>query len=51
MSLWNDLDDPVFDGLGLTGFKSRANRPYFCLLLFSLFLPTIGRCVWLEYSD
>ena len=23
-SLWNDLADPVFDGLGLAGFKSRA---------------------------
>ena len=25
VSLWNDLADPVLDGLGLTGFKSRAN--------------------------
>ena len=25
VSLWNDLCDPVFDGVGLTGFKSRAN--------------------------
>ena len=24
MSLWNDLSDPVFDGVGLAGFKSRA---------------------------
>ena len=24
-SLWNDLSDPVFDGVGLAGFKSRAN--------------------------
>ena len=23
--LWNDLSDPGFDGLGLAGFKSRAN--------------------------
>ena len=23
--LWNDLADPVFDGVGLVGFKSRAN--------------------------
>ena len=23
--LWNDLSDPVFDGVGLEGFKSRAN--------------------------
>ena len=25
ISLWNDLADPVFDGVGLAGFKSRAN--------------------------
>ena len=25
VSLWNDLGDPVFDGAGLAGFKSRAN--------------------------
>ena len=25
VSLWNDLNDPVFDGAGLAGFKSRAN--------------------------
>ena len=25
VSLWNDLADPVFDGLGLASFKSRAN--------------------------
>ena len=24
-SLWNYLSDPVFDGVGLKGFKSRAN--------------------------
>ena len=24
-SLWNDLDNPVFDGVELAGFKSRAN--------------------------
>ena len=24
-SLWNDLADPVFDGVGLAGFKSRAH--------------------------
>ena len=23
--LWDDLSDPVFDGVGLAGFKSRAN--------------------------
>ena len=25
VSLWNDLSDPMFDGVGLAGFKSRAN--------------------------
>ena len=25
VSLWNDLSDPVFDGVGLAGFKSIAN--------------------------
>ena len=25
VSLWNDLADPVFDGVELSGFKSRAN--------------------------
>ena len=25
VSLWNDQVDPVFDGVGLTGFKSRSN--------------------------
>ena len=25
MTLWNDLSDPVFDGVGVAGFKRRAN--------------------------
>ena len=25
VSLWNDLTDPVFDGVRLAGFKSRVN--------------------------
>ena len=25
VSLWNDLSDPMFDGVELAGFKSRAN--------------------------
>ena len=25
VSLWNDLNDSVFDGVGLAGLKSRAN--------------------------
>ena len=46
VSLWNSLDDLVFDGVGLAGFKSRANAfllvkislSVLCLLLFSLSL-------------
>ena len=45
VSIWKDLADPVFDGVGLAGFKSRANAfywpkllyPYTSLLLFFLF--------------
>ena len=41
VSLWNDLPDPVFDGVWLAGFKSRANAQCFyisqcCLLHFCL---------------
>ena len=25
VSLWNNLSDPMFDGVGLAGFKSKAN--------------------------
>ena len=25
VSLWNDVGDPIFDGVGLAGFKSWAN--------------------------
>ena len=35
VSLWNDLADPVFDGVGLAGFKCRAN------VLLALLPPTI----------
>ena len=49
VSLWNDLSDPVFDCVGLAGFKSRPNfscwhdlRFLFCLLLFYLFLSSMG---------
>ena len=45
VSLWNDLSHPVFDGVGLAGFKSRAKAFFwpccsltFCLLLLSLSL-------------
>ena len=31
MSLWNDLADPVFDGVGLAGFKRKAYVFFFSL--------------------
>ena len=34
VSLWNDLADSVFDGVGLVGFKSRANAFYWPRSLF-----------------
>ena len=40
VSLWNDLSDPVFDGVGLAGCFI-----FFCsifYLLFYLFLPSMG---------
>ena len=38
--LWNDLCDPVFDGVGFSGFKSRAN----VFLLAELLAPLFGSC-------
>ena len=46
VSLWNDLADPVFDGVGLAGSKSRANafflvfaaRSSFVFYCYSIFL-------------
>ena len=39
VSLWNDLADSVFDGVGLAGFKSWANAFYWPKLL-SQFWPS-----------
>ena len=60
VSLWNDLGNPVFDGVGLGGFKSRANPMLSCwpnlIFLFVshyfLFfnLPWVG-CLGLGSSD
>ena len=58
--LWNDLSDPVFDGVGLAGFKSRSSQ-YFpvgmiCSFFFVsccfkfFFLPWVG-CVGLGSLD
>ena len=41
VSLWNDLDDPVFDGVGLAGFKSRANAFLLAMLLAPLLSPVV----------
>ena len=38
MSLWNDLADPVFDGVGLAGFKSNGHA---FLLALSCSIPPI----------
>ena len=38
VSLWDYLANPAFDGVGLTGFKSRANAFFFGL---SCSIPTI----------
>ena len=31
VSLWNDLTNPIFDGVGLAGFKNRANASLLAL--------------------
>ena len=50
VSLWNNLSDPVFVGVGHKAFKSRANYFLFAkfalsfrLVQFSSFLPSKGR--------
>ena len=59
VSLWNDLSDPVFDGVGLAGFKSRANAFLLARSAFSFFvsycfvfffLPWVG-CMGLGSFD
>ena len=41
VSLWNYLVDPVFDDLGLAGFKSRSNASLLALLLSPFLSLTI----------
>ena len=36
VSLWNDLANPIFDGVGLAGFKSTANAFLLALAALSL---------------
>ena len=38
VSLWNDLANPVFNGVGLVGFKSRANVFLLPKLLYQYYL-------------
>ena len=47
VSLWNELDDSVFDGVGLAGFKSRASAFLLVQLLASLSLLSFyGLVLW-----
>ena len=41
VSLWNDPSDPVFDGAGLAGFKSRANAFLLTYLLAHFLSPAV----------
>ena len=43
VSLWNDLVDPVFDGVGLAGFKRRSNA----FLLASLLSPFLSSTIFI----
>ena len=54
VSLWNDPDDPVFDGVGLAGFMSRAITLLLAKLSYSLpflFFLSVGCHRELESSD
>ena len=59
VSLWNDLADPVFDGVGLAGFKSRANVFFYLICsiptavfyYFSLSLLPVYRLVLWGWHD
>ena len=41
VSLWNDLSDPVFDGVAPAGFKSRANAFLLAYLLAHFLSPAV----------
>ena len=41
VSLWNDLSDCVFDGVGLEGFKSRANALMLACSALTFLSPAI----------
>ena len=42
VSLWNDLADPVFDGMQLVGFESMVNFILLAQMLAPLLSPTIS---------
>ena len=47
VSLWNELANPVFDGVGRAGFKSRANACVLALAALSLLLSsTLFPCLF-----
>ena len=55
VSLWNDLASPVSDGMGLAGFKSRANAflcsiPTIVFYYFSFSLLSVYRLVLLGWG-
>ena len=41
VSLWNDLSDPLFDSVGLAGFKSRADAFLLAYLLAHFLAPAV----------
>ena len=41
VSLWDDLSDPVFDGVGPAGFKRRANALLLAWQLASFLSPAV----------
>ena len=41
MSLWNDLSDPVFDGVGLAGSRARTMYFYWPQLLYHFLSSTV----------
>ena len=45
LSLWNDLGDPVFDGVGLAGFKTRPNG-----ILLVWIAPFLSPTIFPAYS-
>ena len=60
LSLWNDLGEPVFDGVGLGGFKTRSISfllvsiaPFLCptVFPFSSFILLVGFVGWALRTD